>query len=121
MVFGISAGAMASCILLLIPYLDVESSIMLVIFNFLFVSLLFPLQGTLLKKLSLLLVGNVIGWAWNSVFSAFANDASGYFGENFEATYMIVNPFLNLVWIVSFWSLSLATMSMPRKGGAFET
>lgn len=119
MIFGMSAATMASGVLLLIPYLNMESSIMLIIFNFLFVSLLFPLGGTLRKKLSLFLLGNVIGWTWNYIFSAFANGASGYFGKNFEAAYMIVNPLLNLVWIVSFWSLSLATLSASRKGGRF--
>jgi len=102
------------------PYLGVESSVMLVIFNFLFVSLIFPLEGTLLKKSCLLLVGNVIGLAWNYVFSAFVSDASDYFGRNFQAIHVIVNPFLNLIWIVSFWSLSLATMSTPRKESRFE-
>ena len=119
-VFGISAGAIISCILLFSPYLDTESSVMLVIFNFLFVSLLFPLHGMLLKKLCLLLVGNVVGVVWNYVFSAFANDASGYFGESFQAVYVILNPFLNLIWIVSFWSLSLATISVPRRTGRFK-
>jgi len=91
-----------------------ESTLMLVIFNFLFISLIFPLRRKLGKKLTLLLVGNMIGLLWNTIFSMFAYTAVHFIGEVFNVFYMILNPLLNLVWIVSFWSISLSFLASSR-------
>jgi hypothetical protein len=111
LVFGSFAGAIASYALLSSHWISDESAFMLIIFNFVFVSLTFPLNGTLRRKLCMLLLGNVVGLVWNYVFSLFAVTTTSYFGELFEALYLIFNPFFNLVWIVSFWSLSLTVLA----------
>ena len=90
------------------------STLMLVIFNFLFVSLVFPLRGKLGKKMMLLLAGNMVGLLWNTIFSMFAYAAVHFIGEVFNVFYMILNPLLNLVWIVSFWSISLSFLVSSR-------
>ena len=114
LVFGFSAGAIASYVLLSFPDIGNESVFMLIIFNFLFVSLIFPLNGTLTRKLSMLLAGNIIGLLWNYLFSMFVAAVANYFGELFNTVYIILNPFVNLVWIVSFWSISLTVLANSK-------
>jgi len=111
LIFGFFVGAIAFYILLSLPYISNESACMLAIFNFLFVSLTFPLNGTLAKKLSLLLVGNFVGVLWNQLFSLFAYAIVYQFGEIFNALYVILSPFVNLVWLVSFWSVGLTFLA----------
>lgn len=95
---GFFAGVIITYIIILSFYhISDAAALMLIIFDFLFVSLVFPLGGTFAKKIMLLLIGNVIGLLWNSVFSSFAYVAVCYFGEFFNILYIILNPLLNLV------------------------
>jgi hypothetical protein len=98
------------CLLLSLAFINAESMSMLLLFNVLFASLMFPLKGSLAKKICLLLIGNVTGLVWNYLFSLFAFLGVSLFGEFFNAIYLLLNPFANLIWIVSFWSLSLTTL-----------
>lgn len=114
-ILGFSAGVIATYIIILSFYcVNKEAALMLMIFDFLFVSLVFPLDGTFVKKIMLLLIGNVIGLLWNSVFSSFFYVAACYFGELFNVLYIIVNPLLNFVWVVSFWSISLSVLASSK-------
>lgn len=106
-VLGFSLAALISYMLLHFHYLSSEAVSMLIVFNFLFVSLTFPLNGTLTTKVVMLSLGNMIGLLWNYVFSLFISALISYFGELFNTLYLILSPFLNLVWIVTFYSLSL--------------
>ena len=117
---GILAVTIILYTILSFSYISSESAIMLMIFNFLFISLVFPLRGKLVKKMILLLVGNIVGFLWNNVFSLFAYTAVHYLGEFFNIGYAILNPLLNLLWIVSFWSISLSFLanSRNRQGSA---
>ncbi len=119
LIFGLSAGVSVSYVLLSLPYISKESAWMLITFNFLFISLTFPLNGTLSRKLSMLLIGDVIGLFWNLLFSMFAYTIVYYFGEIFNAFYMILSPLVNLMWIVSFWSIGLTVLanSKNKKAG----
>ncbi len=116
LIFGISAGAIASCLLFYFANINSESTVVLTVFNFLFVSLIFPLTGTLKRKLCMLAVGNFIGLVWNHIFFLFVTVAVSNFGDLFEVLYLILNPFLNLIWIVSFWSLSLTFLNTSKRG-----
>ena len=98
------------CLLLSLAFINAESMLMLIFFNLLFASLMFPLKGSFAKKTCLLLIGNVTGLFWNYLFSLFAFLGVNLFGEFFNAIYLLLNPFANLIWIVSFWSLSLTTL-----------
>jgi hypothetical protein len=112
--FGFSVGAIASYMLLSSSFVSSESVYMLIIFNFLFVSLIFPLNGTLTRKISMLLIGNIIGLFWNYLFSLFAYAVAYYLGEFFNTLYIILSPFVNLIWIVSFWSISLTALANSK-------
>jgi hypothetical protein len=100
-------------------FINLESAITLTIFTFLFASLIFQLDGSTTKKLALLSIGNAIGLFWNLVFFYFAFVGAAYFGKAFEIFNIILYPFLNLMWIVPFWSLSLGFLpksrSLPRE------
>ena len=114
LIFGFSVGAIASYMLLSSSFVSSESVYMLIIFNFLFVSLTFPLDGTLTRKLSMLLIGNIIGLFWNYLFSLFAYTVAYYLGEFFNTLYIILSPLVNLIWIVSFWSISLTALANSK-------
>jgi len=91
-------------------FLSSESAVPLIVFNFLFVSLIFPLNGSLATKISLLLMGNVIGFFWNQLFSLFVYTVVYYIGGSFNVLHMLLNPIVNLLWMVSFWSMSLSVL-----------
>ena len=114
-ILGFLAGIIVTYILILSFYLvNSEAAFMLIVFDFLFVSLVFPLDGSFVKKIGLLLIGNVIGLLWNSVFSSFTYVAACYFGGFLNVLYMILNPLLNLIWVVSFWSISLSVLANSK-------
>jgi hypothetical protein len=115
LVMGFSIGAIISYTIFVSSTIRPESAFMLMIFNFLFVPLTFLLDGSLLRKLLILLLGNFVGFVWNYVFSLLAYTAAAYFGDSFNTLYLILNPFANLIWIVSFWSMSLTVLSSKSK------
>ena len=90
------------------------SIIPIILFNFLYVSTIFPLDGSLWRKVCLLLFGNIIGWAWNFIESSFATIATYYFGDAFNIVHVIAGPIVNSIWIVSIWSLGLSTLSSEK-------
>jgi hypothetical protein len=110
LIIGSSATIIVSYTLLLSLLINNESTIMLVIFNLLFVSLTFPLDGTLSRKTAMLLIGNAIGLVCNYLFLLLSYAGVYYIGETSNIMYMLVSPLANLVWIVSFWSISLTVL-----------
>lgn len=115
-VLGFLLAAIFSCAILFSHYVGDESVFMLVVFNFLFVSLVFSLNGSLAKKVLLLSTGNIIGVLWALLFSMFVY-VLNHFGAAFNVLYMILGPFVNLVWIVTFFSLSLTAFASEKTGG----
>lgn len=113
-VWGFSVAAAFSCAILLSHYVDDESVFMLIAFNFLFVSLTFPLNGSLATKVLLLSTGNIIGVLWFFLFSTFVHGVAYYLGAAFNVLYLILGPFVNLVWIVTFYSLSLTILANAK-------
>jgi hypothetical protein len=61
-------------------------------------------------KLCLLTLGNLIGLFWNLIFYYFGLAGVLCFGEGFNVFYVMIYPFLNLMWIVPFWSFSLGIL-----------
>ncbi len=106
------------CLIASISFISLESTITLFIFDFLFASLTFQLNGTMSRKLGLLAIGNFVGLFWNFVFFNFYSVGAFYFGEFFGAFYTITYPILNLMWIVPFWSLSLSVFPKMQHASA---
>jgi bacteriorhodopsin len=114
LVLVLFSEVIALCLIMSFRFVNIETVIMLLIFNFLFISLIFQLNGTPNRKLGMLALGNIIGLFWNFIFHLFTVVGMEYFGEIFGAFYTIFYPLLNLMWIVSFWSLSLAALPNPQ-------
>jgi hypothetical protein len=106
--------AIVLCLIVSFRYVNLESTITLLIFNFLFASLIFQLNGTFNRKLGILAIGNGVGLCWNFVFYSFSLAGTLYFGKVFEGVYTVVYPLLNIMWVVPFWSLSLGFLPKCR-------
>ena len=93
----------------------------IVIFNFLFIFLLFPLEGPLLRKVFLLVSGNLVGLAWYLIQSSFVAASAPYLEAGaFKVVYVLVYPIIDLVWIVSVWSLGLSVLASARRRNKLE-
>jgi hypothetical protein len=110
-VTGFFVEAITLCLIMSFRFINIESTTILLIFNLLFTSLIFQLKGALNRKLSLLALGNIIGLFWSFIFCSLSSAGTSVFGEGFNVVYAIFYPFLNFMWVVSFWSLSLAILT----------
>jgi len=111
---GLFFEAIALCVIASFRFINIESAVTLLFFNLLFILLTFELNGTLNRKLGMLALGNIIGLFWNFILYFFTTAGIAYFGEAFNVFCAIFRPFLNFMWIVSFWSLSLAAFPKPK-------
>src|SRR4030042_6736600 len=114
LVAGVSLEVIALCLIASFTLISIESTTMLLIFNILFVSLTFGLTGKLNRKLCLLSLGNVIGLFWGFTLNSLAASGNAYFGGTFNILFRILHPFLNFMWMVSFWSISLSALPKPE-------
>jgi hypothetical protein len=96
------------CMIVAYRSVNLQASLTLLIFSALFGSLIFQLNGTLNRKLSLLTIGNIIGLFWNVLFHYFSLAGTILFGGAFNALYVILYPIFNLMWVVPFWAFSLS-------------
>jgi hypothetical protein len=111
---GLLLEIVALCVIASYLLISTESMITLLVFDFLFLTLTFYLKGSLPQKLGLLALGNLIGILCSLIIYAIAVVGVAYFGEGFNAFYAISYPMLNVLWIVSFWSFSLAALPKPQ-------
>jgi hypothetical protein len=110
MLLGFSVGTIASYIVWSLQTVNSESALMLTFFNLFFIFTIFPLNGSLKRKTFLLVLGNFLGLVWNLVFSFLVYGVTDGFAASFNASRMILTPFVNLAWIVTFWSVSLSLL-----------
>jgi hypothetical protein len=116
-----SVGIGTTAIILFIYFslqhiLNETALISITIFNFLFVFLLLPLEGPLFQKVYLLVAGNIVGLVWHFIKSSFGAASVFYLGaDTFKIINVIFGPIIDLVWIVSVWSLSLSMLASARK------
>jgi len=105
------------CLIASLRFVNIQSTITLIIFNLFFASLFFQLNGSSTTKIGMLTAGNIIGVFWNSFFYYLSLSWIEYFGLSFNAVFTLIYPILNLMWIVPFWSLSLSflpKMQFPK-------
>ena len=95
--------------------LDLPALAAIIFFNLLFVLLLFPLEGPLLRKIVLLIAGNSVGALWYIIQLSF--DEAFFFlnTETFKIIVLVAKPLIDFVWIVAVWSLSLSVLASYRK------
>jgi len=106
--------AIVLCLITSFRFINIESTVTLLIFNLLFLSLTLQLNGSLNRKLGMLALGNIIGLFWNFALYFFSITGVMFFGEIFNVFYAVFYPLLNFMWIVSFWSLSLSVLPNPK-------
>ena len=94
--------------------LDNSALVAVTFFNILFVFLLFPLNGKLLQKITLLLIGNSIGILWYITQLFFGDIFSFMNADAFKIIILVAKPLVDFVWIVSVWSLSLSVLASYR-------
>lgn len=105
----------------LIPLLSLSAQIAITLYHLLFVFLLFPLQGPLLRKIGLLLAGNIVGGLWYLIRSAFQDAAVLFLGiDAFKIIVTVVSPIIDFIWIISLWSLSLSVLASAKKPRRIE-
>jgi hypothetical protein len=95
----------------LVSGLDLPALVAIIFFNYLFVFLLFPLEGPLSRKIVLLLVGNSVGFVWYIIQVSFLDVFSFLNTETFRIVFLVAKPLIDFVWIVAVWSLSLSVMT----------
>ena len=106
----------------LLHYMPNEPAVVsIAIFNFLFIFLLFPLEGPLLRKVFLLVLGNLVGLAWYLIQLSLVAASAPYLEAGAsKVVYVIVCPIIDLVWIVSVWSLGLSVLASARRRKELE-
>ena len=93
-----------------------SAQVSIAVFNFLFIFLIFSLEGPLLRKVFLLLSGNIVGLTWYLVQSSFGAASAYYLGVGaFKVIYVVMWPIIDLIWIVSFWSLGLSFLASTQR------
>ena len=98
----------------LIRKLDLPALVAIIFFNLLFVFLLFPLEGPLLRKVVLLIAGNNVGALWYIIQLSF-KDAFFFLNiDLFKIIVLVAKPLIDFVWIVTVWSLSLSVLASYR-------
>lgn len=98
-------------------WVDAQSGAILIIFNILFFSLFSQLNGNVCIKLLLLVAGNAIGMVWSYSFHVLILYAISYevaSTTTLHTIYTIVYPFLNVFWVIAFWSLSATALHDAR-------
>lgn len=85
-------------------------------FNIFFVCMFFPLGGPLKRKIIALVIGNILCFVWSTLFSMFITAVAAHVGDDFNFLFVVLNPLLNLLWIVSFWSISLTFLAESKRG-----
>jgi hypothetical protein len=117
---GLFAIVVILCLLLCYRYADTQSAVTMVIFNLFFISLFFLLRGSMLLKALMLAAGNLFGLLWNLTFYYVSAGAVADFGGSCNILLSLIYPFLNLMWVVPFWSLSLSFLPSFSTDGKLE-
>ena len=100
----------------LVHILDMSALVAISFFNLLFVFLLFPLEGTLLRKIVLLFAGNSVGLLWYLIQLSFEEVSIVFLSTDaFKIIILVAKPLIDFVWIVSIWSLSLSVLASAKR------
>jgi hypothetical protein len=98
----------------LIPAFGLPALVAIGFFNLLFLFLLFPLEGPLLRKTVLLIGGNTVGVLWYFIQLSFGEAFLALNTGTFKIMILVAKPLIDFVWIVAVWSLSLSVLASYR-------
>jgi len=107
LVLGFGLGFMACFAVspLLIVQYELFSSFS--VSEFLLIFSIFLLNGSLKRKIVAFLVGSTLGLLWNVLLYTFTSSIANFFGFSINLISLIINPLLGILWLVSFYPLSL--------------
>ena len=111
---AVGAGLVITIIVLqfhLMLSFDLSAMFSIIFFNLLFLFLIFPLQGTLRRKVILLIAGNQVGFLWYAIQLLFEDAVMFLNANTFRIIFLVAKPLLDFVWIVAVWSISLSMMA----------
>jgi len=104
---GLVATILFFIFLLLKWIINDSTALSIFLFDLLFVFLLLPLKGKLWHKLALLIMGNMVGLTFNSLFSLLATSENIFF--------VVAYPILNVIWMVVMWAIGLSILASYKK------
>ena len=118
--FHLTVGSVLMVFLLvlqvqLISQLKIPTIVAIVFFNIFFVFLLFPLDGPLLYKIILLIMGNFVGILWYLVQLSFESVFLFLRITEFRIVILLVKPLIDFMWMVVFWSFSLSVLASYKR------
>ena len=90
---------------------DIPALFSIVFFNLLFVFFLFPLEGPLVRKVVLLIAGNIVGNLWYTIQLLFEDTMLVLDATSLKVMVLIAKPFLDFVWVVAVWSINLSVLA----------
>lgn len=113
LILGLASGT-AIVIFSYLLQVSKETLQALIVFNAFFVCMLFPLNGPLKRMMFALIMGNVVCLIWSNIFSMFVDAVAVQAFDGFNALFVVLSPILNLLWVVSYWSLSLTFLANSK-------
>jgi hypothetical protein len=89
-------------------------SMPILFFNAVFIFLIFPLKGQLFHKISLATICTIVSFGWEYFLACLVANTFHYLGGLSGAVYFVINPFLELFWIVSMWAVGLSVLASQQ-------
>ncbi len=118
--FILVSELVAICLIVTYRWIDLQSVATLLIFDFLFITLFTQLKGGKLAKISLIVAGNFLGMVWNYFFHLLIVQVAAAQVVQpiwLSAFYTVAYPFLNIFWVIAFWSFSLTKLAPIKAAG----
>lgn len=81
---------------------------------FLLVLFLFPLKGSLVKKVLFLVVSGLLCLLFNILTCCLISQLAEYLDNAFNILHIIASPLLNVLWLVSLYSLGLSFVTHSK-------
>ena len=75
--------------------------------EFLLIFSIFLLNGSLKRKIIASIAGSILGLLWNVLLYHFTFSVANFFGYSINLISVTVNPLLGILWLISFYPLSL--------------
>lgn len=87
------------------------------IFGLLFLLLVYPLKGSLFRKVVLSELGLLMGLSWSCIRIAGAILIAYHLGSSaFRIADFLTGPLTDILWVITVWSISLSTLASKRRG-----
>ena len=83
------------------------------VFDFLYVFTIFLSKGEGLKKLAILLCGNVLSFVWNCLYPPLILSYFHRYSLS-NRIFQFINPVVNAFWIISMWAVGFSLVTVQK-------